>query len=125
MSKKLLIVEDNESLASVMSDTFNDEGFDVKTAADGEEGLELAKEYKPDVILLDVLMPKMDGLEMLKQLRAEEGGDKILVIALTNSDNSEHVLELMNLGVNDYLTKSDWELDDLVKKVQTRLDSWQ
>ena len=122
---KLLIVEDNESLASVMSDTFTDEGFEVKSASDGEEGLKLATEFQPDVILLDVLMPKMDGLEMLKQLREQDGGDKVLVMALTNSDNSEHVLELMNLGVNDYLTKSDWELDDLVKKVQSRLDSWQ
>ncbi len=120
---KLLIVEDNESLASVMSDTFSDEGYEVKSASDGEEGLKTAAEFQPDVVLLDVLMPKMDGLEMLKQLREQEGGDKVLVMALTNSDNSEHVLELMNLGVNDYLTKSDWELDDLVKKVQSRLES--
>lgn len=121
MAKKLLIVEDNESLANVMSDAFADAGFSVKIATDGEEGLEVAKAYLPDVILLDVLMPKMDGREMLRQLRQEEGGDKILVIALTNSDNSEHVLELMNLGVNDYLTKSDWELDDLVKNVESKL----
>lgn len=121
MSKKLLIVEDNESLSNVISDTFKDEGFDVKIAADGESGLEEAKTWQPDAILLDILMPKMDGIEMIKQLRQSEGGAEMLVVALTNSDSSEHVLELMNLGVTDYLTKSDWELNDLVNKVKQRL----
>lgn len=121
MSKKLLIVEDNESLSNVISDTFKDEGFDVKIAADGESGLEEAKTWQPDAILLDILMPKMDGIEMIKQLRQSEGGAEMLVVALTNSDSSEHVLELMNLGVTDYLTKSDWELNDLVDKVKQRL----
>lgn len=121
MNKKLLIVEDNESLSNVISDTFKDEGFDVKIAADGESGLEEAKTWQPDAILLDILMPKMDGIEMVKQLRQSEGGAEILVVALTNSDSSEHVLELMNLGVTDYLTKSDWELNDLVNKVKQRL----
>lgn len=121
MNKKLLIVEDNESLSNVISDTFKDEGFDVKIAADGESGLEEAKTWQPDAILLDILMPKMDGIEMVKQLRQSEGGAEMLVVALTNSDSSEHVLELMNLGVTDYLTKSDWELNDLVNKVKQRL----
>lgn len=121
MNKKLLIVEDNESLANVISDTFSDEGFEVQTAADGEAGLTTAQDFQPDVILLDVLMPNMDGIEMVKQLRQVEGGEDILIIALTNSDSSEHVLELMNLGVVDYLTKSDWELSDLVDKVKQRL----
>lgn len=121
MNKKLLIVEDNESLANVISDTFSDEGFEVQTAVDGEAGLTTAQDFQPDVILLDVLMPNMDGIEMVKQLRQVEGGEDILIIALTNSDSSEHVLELMNLGVVDYLTKSDWELSDLVDKVKQRL----
>lgn len=124
MNKKMLVVEDNESLCNVMADTFTDEGFDVKKAHDGEEGLKLAKELKPDIILLDLLMPKKDGMELLKELREEPDGDKILVIVLTNSDSSEHVFNLMNLGVTDYLIKSDWELSDLVKKVKERLKTW-
>lgn len=121
MDKKILVVEDNESLCNVLADTFTDEGFTVKTAFDGEEGLEAAKEWKPDVILLDLLLPKKDGEDVLKELRQEEGGEDILVIALTNSDSSEKVFNLMNLGVTDYLTKSDWELSDLVTKVKERL----
>lgn len=121
MDKKILVVEDNESLCNVLADTFTDEGFSVKTAFDGEEGLEAAKEWRPDVILLDLLLPKKDGEELLKELRKEEDGESILVIALTNSDSSEKVFNLMNLGVTDYLTKSDWELSDLVKKVKERL----
>lgn len=121
MDKKILVVEDNESLCNVLADTFTDEGFTVKTAFDGEEGLEAAKEWKPDVILLDLLLPKKDGEDVLKELRQEEGGEDILVIALTNSDSSEKVFNLMNLGVTDYLTKSDWELSDLVAKVKERL----
>lgn len=123
MNKKMLVVEDNESLCNVMADTFTDEGFDVKKARDGEAGLEMAKEWKPDIILLDLLMPKKDGIQFLQELREEPEGDKVLVIALTNSDSSEHVFNLMNLGVTDYLIKSDWELSDLVKKVKERLKS--
>lgn len=123
MDKKILVVEDNESLCNVLADTFTDEGFTVKTAFDGEEGLGAAKEWQPDVILLDLLLPKMDGEELLKELRQEEGGENILVIALTNSDSSEKVYNLMNLGVTDYLTKSDWELSDLVAKVKERLNA--
>lgn len=123
MDTKILVVEDNESLCNVLADTFTDEGFTVKTAFDGEEGLSAAKEWQPDVILLDLLLPKMDGEELLKELRQEEGGENILVIALTNSDSSEKVYNLMNLGVTDYLTKSDWELSDLVAKVKERLNA--
>ena len=123
MAHKILVVEDNESLCNVLADTFTDEGFEVKTALDGETGLEAAKEWKPDVMLLDLLLPKKDGEDLLKELREEEGGDSVAVIALTNSDSSEKVYNLMNLGVTDYLTKSDWELSDLVEKVKEKLTS--
>jgi two-component system response regulator VicR len=123
MAHKILVVEDNESLCNVLADTFTDEGFEVKTALDGEAGLEAAKEWGPDVMLLDLLLPKKDGEDLLKELREEEGGDSVAVIALTNSDSSEKVYNLMNLGVTDYLTKSDWELSDLVEKVKEKLTS--
>ena len=123
MAHKILVVEDNESLCNVLADTFTDEGFEVKTAFDGEAGLEAAKEWKPDVMLLDLLLPKKDGEDLLKELRQEEGGDSVATVALTNSDSSEKVYNLMNLGVTDYLTKSDWELSDLVEKVKEKLTS--
>lgn len=121
MSHKLLIVEDNESLNRIMTDTFKDEGFKVISALDGEEGLELAKKENPDLILLDILMPKKNGNEMLKELRQTPEGKDVKVIVLTNSDSGENVVDFMNLGVADYLTKADWELSDLVKKVKEKL----
>ena len=69
MNTKILIVEDEESLCNVLADTFKDEGFKVETASDGKAGLKQAIEFKPDIILLDVMLPKMDGMEMLRQLR--------------------------------------------------------
>ena len=121
MAKKILIVEDNESLCRIMADTFSDEGFEVQTANDGEAGLAAALKWQPDLILLDILMPKLDGKEMLERLRAEPGGEKTKVIILTNSGSGQQVLEFMNLGVTDYLTKADWELSNLVEKVKQRL----
>lgn len=123
MAQKILIVEDNESLCRIMADTFTDEGFDIQTAHDGEAGLAAALKWQPDLILLDVLMPKLGGQEMLEQLRSQPEGEKVKVIVLTNSGSGEQVLEFMNLGVSDYLTKADWELNDLVAKVKERLKS--
>lgn len=119
--KKILIAEDNESLRNVLADTFEEEGFEVKTAGDGVEGLEVAKEWMPDGLLLDILMPNMDGREMLSKLRDMDGGDKVKVFVLTNSEASERVLEFMSMGASDYMTKSDWQLEDIVAKVKERL----
>lgn len=121
MSHKILIVEDNESLCRIMADTFKDEGFEVTVAHDGEAGLEAALKGKPDLILLDIMMPKMDGKALLQELRKDPAGKDTQVIVLTNSDSGEKVLDFMNLGVSDYLTKADWELSDLVKKVKEKL----
>ncbi|MEX0934599.1 MAG: response regulator [Candidatus Saccharimonadales bacterium] len=121
MAQKILIAEDNTSLLNVLVDTFNDEGFDVKAAADGKEALDITKEWMPDVILLDILMPNMDGKEMLTNFRALDGSKDTIVIVLTNSDDSQQVLDLLSLEVSDYLTKADWELEDIVKKVKERL----
>src|SRR6185295_10847997 len=82
--KKILIVEDELPMLNALSDTFKDEGFIVIQAHDGEEGLESAKETLPDIILVDILMPKMDGMTMLKKLREDENGKNIPVIVLTN-----------------------------------------
>ncbi|MEX0748783.1 MAG: response regulator [Candidatus Saccharimonadales bacterium] len=122
MDKKILIVEDNKSLRNVLSDTFEDEGFIVKVADDGAVALATIESWLPDVILLDILMPNMDGKEMLTKLRALPDGDKVIVMVLTNSDTSDKVLDFLNLGVTDYLTKADWELEDIVTKVKERLN---
>ncbi|MBU0546257.1 response regulator [Patescibacteria group bacterium] len=118
---KILIVEDELPLLEILSDKFLEANFEVFRAEDGEAGLEEALKNHPDMILLDILLPKMDGLEMLGKLRDDDWGKNAQVILLTNLSDSEKVAEATKLGTYDYLVKSDWKLDDVVKKVNEKL----
>lgn len=121
--KKILIVEDEIDVNDILKDRFLEEGFNVFTAQDGEEGLKKALEVLPDLILLDVLMPKMDGVTMLKELRKKEAGKKnIPVVMLTNYNEKEVKKESSDQGAAGYLTKTDWSLDDVVVKVKEMLN---
>jgi DNA-binding response OmpR family regulator len=119
--KKLLIIEDESSLSMILSDKFTREGFEVHEAKNGVEGLEKAQSQKPDLILLDIVMPTMDGISMIKKLR--ETKTEIPVLFLTNLSESERITEILgaNQGVAGYLVKSHWQLDDLVNKVRETL----
>ena len=119
--KKILIVEDDESLRNVIKDKVNCEGFSALIAKDGEEGLRLGIKEKPDLILLDVIMPKMDGVKMLKKLRKDIWGKTVPVILLSNDDNPEHIRETLKANAIDYLIKADWELEDVIKKIKETL----
>ena len=119
--KILLVVEDEKTLRSIMRDKFIKEGFDVLEASNGQEGLDLFIKESPNLILLDIVMPVMDGMEMLKKLREHEDGDHVPVIILTNLSEAEKTSEAIEQGVNDYWVKTDWRLDDVVKKVKERL----
>lgn len=121
MTKKILIVEDEIALSQVLSDKFLQEGFDVKTAGDGQEGLEAIQSWKPDVVLLDIVMPRMDGMTMLHKLRETPDGKHLPVILLTNLSDTENVYEAMANGVYDFLVKSHWDINELVHEVQTKL----
>jgi DNA-binding response OmpR family regulator len=121
MAKKILVVEDELALSQVLSDRFIQEGFDVQTAGDGEEGLQKALTWKPDLVLLDIVMPKMDGMTMLHKLRADPAGKKTAVILLTNLSDTEDVYDAMANGVYDFLVKSHWDIDELIHEVQNRL----
>ena len=120
--KKILIIEDDESLCTLMTAVLKDENFDVLTIGDGKEGLKTAREQLPDLILLDLELPGMKGLEVLKELRAYEKTRDIKVIILTNIADVSSIEEAMGGEVFNYLTKSDWELEDIVKKVREALD---
>jgi DNA-binding response OmpR family regulator len=119
--KKILIVEDEKSLADLLAEKLQADGFEVATAGNGEDGLSKALEWRPDVILLDVVMPKMDGMTMLHKLREHDEGKKIQVIMLTNLSDSQRVYEAMTNGVFDFLVKSNWEIDDLVQEVRAKV----
>ena len=118
---KILIVEDERALASALVDKFEKEGFTTSLAFDGEEGLESALNIHPDIILLDIIMPKMDGLTMLERLRRDDWGADVPVIMLTNLSDELKVTEAIKNGSFDYLVKSDWTINDVVEKVKKRL----
>lgn len=121
-NKKILIIEDERDLIKVLTERFEGEGFTVFNATNGKEGLEVAEQNQPDIILLDIIMPRMDGMTMLKQLREKPWGKDIPVVILTNLGDSEKVAEAAERGVYDFLVKTNWSLDEIVAKVKERLN---
>ncbi|MFA6339089.1 MAG: response regulator [Candidatus Paceibacterota bacterium] len=121
--KKILIVEDDVILASTIADNLIQAGFDIVKAKDGEEGLALAFSEKPDLILLDILLPKMDGLTMLKRLRLDPWGKDVPVIILSNLSEPLNIADAIGDGVRDYLVKVDWKIEDVVKRIKTKLNA--
>ena len=124
--KKILIieiVEDDRSLLSVLTERFTHEGYNVISAQTGDEGLNLAIKNKPDLILLDIVMPKMDGITMLKKLRNDPWGKKANVVLLTNLSADENITKAVTeLEPIYYLIKTDWKMDDIVEKVKKSLE---
>ena len=122
LNKKVLIVEDEAPLRNAVSDILSFEGFDVFQAKNGQEGLDTAIKERPDIILLDLMMPIMDGLTMLEKLREDqEYGKTAAVILLTNINDPEKVAMATEAGSYDFLVKSDWNIEDVVKKIKGRL----
>lgn len=121
--KKILIIEDETSLLKVLEDRFLQEGFIVLKATDGVQGYNVALESHPDIILLDIVLPLMSGLEILKKIKKNDDTKSIPVIILTNLADIESLNKAMeNENFNDYLVKSDWKIEDVVKKVKDKLN---
>ena len=120
-TKKILVVEDEKTIRTTFVDAIGFEGFTIFGAKDGIEGLEVALKEHPDVILLDVLMPKMDGLQMLKKLRADEWGKKVPVIVLSNVAEKEEIAAAVESDVFDYFVKTDIKITDVIAKIREKL----
>ena len=120
MSKKktILLVEDDEFLAELYATKLNLEGFEVLLAVDGEKGLKMIKEKSPDLILLDIILPKMDGFELLKILKKDGKLKRIPVILLTNLSQKDEVKKGLELGAQDYLIKAHFMPSEVVKKIK-------
>lgn len=118
--KTILIVEDEIPELNALRDKFTRENFAILEAKNGEEGLEIALREHPDIILLDIIMPVMDGMTTLVELRKDLWGKDAKVILLTNLSEAERIPEPLRHAV-DYLVKSDWKLEDIVKKVREKL----
>ena len=127
-SKKhtILVVEDEASLLMALVDKFTREGFSVLEAKNGEEGLESALKNHPDMILLDIVMPRMDGMTMLKKMRAVNAwGKQVPVIILTNLTSADdgRMRDMVQTEPAYYLVKTDWKIEDVVAKVRDRLET--
>ncbi|MFZ5982441.1 MAG: response regulator [Patescibacteria group bacterium] len=119
--KKILIVEDESTLQRALSEFLTLEGFEVMNALDGESGVELAKKNQPDIILLDIILPKKDGYEVIDDLRGDEKTKNIPIILLTNLETSENVNRAFEKGITTYLVKSDYKLEEVVNKIKETL----
>lgn len=122
MSKKrILIVEDDNFVAEVYSTKLLEMGHEVKIAKNGEEGLAMLKEGAPDLILLDIMMPVMGGIEMLEELKKNGEWKNIPVILLTNVGEKDSIQKVQSLGVRDYLIKSHFTPAEVIEKIDAVL----
>lgn len=123
MDKKILliIVEDDNMFRDLMTMKLNLENFQVVEAADGEEGIKKIKEEKPDLVLLDVMLPGVDGFGVLDAIRKDPSLSKIKVFFLSNFDTKEDIEKGMKLGATDYLIKSQNTPADIIEKVKEAL----
>ncbi|OGL95342.1 hypothetical protein A2348_01415 [Candidatus Uhrbacteria bacterium RIFOXYB12_FULL_58_10] len=116
--KILLIIEDDEILLRALYLTFQKKNYTIATATDGESALKMTERMKPGLILLDLIIPKMDGFEYLKNMKSNAKLARIPVIVLSNLGTQEDIDRAKELGAMDYFVKSDTNLSDLAKKVE-------
>lgn len=121
--KKIAIIEDDQAISQMYRMKFENEGYEVETAENGEVGLELIKKMKPDIILLDVMMPIMNGDEMLEKLRNEPWGKDTKVIILTNIGEQELPKSLLSLDVLDIMMKAELTPRQVAETVKKALDN--
>jgi len=120
-SKRVLLVEDDRFLRRACEKSLRQQGFTVFTAADGEEALKAIRADPPDIVLLDLLMPKVSGLDVLRNLKSDDKTRAIPVIILTNSSKETDVREIESLGVSGYLVKANLSLEELASQVRQAL----
>ncbi len=120
-AKKVLVVDDEKDLREAIETALTYEGFEVITADNGEKAVSLAESEEPDLILLDILMPKKNGIETLREIRSTVWGSEIPVIVMTVLDDMNKVAEVVEAGGDEYLIKTDVALGTIVQKVKTKL----
>ena len=121
MPKTILFIEDESALQKTFADILRKEGYEIISALDGEIGLRLAKTKKPDLILLDLILPKLNGFDVLKKLKEDTETKEIPVIVLTNLEALKEVDRAIELGARTYLVKAQYNLEEVVKKIKDTL----
>lgn len=117
--KKILLIEDEGALQKSLGDTFREDGFEVLSALDGKTGERLAKSEKPDLIILDLILPQKDGLEVFQALKDDQTTKNIPVVVLTNLERIEHVEKVLEMGAKTYLVKSNYTLKEILEKIKS------
>lgn len=115
--KKILVAEDDKFLANAYRVKLSKANYDVRLASDGEEALKILSEFMPDLVILDLVMPKIDGFTVLTNMRADEKLKKIPVLVASNLGQKDDMEKAKRLGARDFLVKSDLSIDQLLKKV--------
>jgi DNA-binding response OmpR family regulator len=121
MAKRILIIEDNNVLASVYGTSLAQAGFQVSVANDGETGLDQVNRFAPDLVLLDLMLPKIDGLEVLRRIRSDAQNAKLPVIVFSNSYTNDRTREVWNAGATQVLVKASCSPKQLVQVVGSSL----
>ncbi len=121
MPKNILIIEDDKFLRELIVRKVVKEGFDVSEAIDGEEGLKKIKEEKPDMILLDIILPGIDGFEVLSRIKEDPALSYIPVIILSNLGQKEDIEKALKLGAIDYLIKAHFTPGEIIEKIKSNL----
>ena len=121
IAMKALIVEDEDVLAQVLAEKLKKSDFEVEIADDGEKAVSATKSFKPDIIMLDLMLPKMDGFEVLRELKANDDTKRIPVVAITNLSEDDNIKKALQMGVVDYFVKSNHPVNEIVEKVKAVL----
>lgn len=118
---KVAIIEDDMAIVQMYRTKFETEGYDVATAEDGATGLELIESFQPDIILLDLMMPNMNGLDMLSRLRSQPNGRDAKVVVLTNMGDTETATKVYKMAADDYIVKAEMTPKQVAERVKTLL----
>jgi len=122
MKRKILIIEDEKDLRFFLKTALTQAGFEVKEAIDAEEALEKIKEEKPDLILLDIILPGKSGFDFLIEIKKDPEFESIPIIIVSNLGQREEIQKGLELGAKDYIVKANFTLDEIVKKVKDALE---
>lgn len=115
---KILIVEDEAEISGVWKEELSARDYKIKIAGDGEQAMAMAKSFMPDIILLDLLLPKKDGMTVLAELKADPNLKKIPVVVLSNLEGDENIKKALSLGAENYFVKTQHSIYELIEKVQ-------
>jgi len=118
---KILIVEDEQVLSKVLKEKFERSGFEVQVAADGEVAMTMARSFKPEVIALDLVLPKKNGFTVLKELKEDAEMKEIPVVVVSNLGEDSDIKRAISLGAADYFVKSQHPINEIVEKVKSVL----